>query len=865
MVEDGNTPLDVAFTAEPAPAADAPPADAPRPGPDPLAEVLAPTQVTLRTEGGDRPGRPGQVLAALTADALWLQDTWQLRQVPLRPLDGIEAARHGRELVLSFRPEPSAERLRLTFAGADVGQRWHKELQARQQQLPPEAPPGDRAVPEGVALVKRAPRVPHAVLDRVTFTGPTPWAADRGLQLRAGMRGADAVFEVERQKCPELGWGARCVSGLAVRVADAADRQRVRLRWYREEVGALVNRLLLLVGIQAAVLFVAAVFRAGVSPFHPATGEALPEALRWAGLGLALVAGWPLVLLALLRVLCWPQLLPAVGVAVLAATTGRMLAVWLAHLLAARITGVPPENMRLWVLADPLDWAFVIAGAVLCVRAWRLAGDARHILPPELRAVSAARKAWARGLLALTGAYALGLLGFVGTYRYQVNAHLLQPGVDPKREQQALLALNQGAAQASQGNLTAAEESLQRALRLWEELTSGRPAPSLYRLNLAMTLNDLGWIRERQGRPDEAEKYYARAAALADELDGDPQVGAEFKQTLAGARAALAELRGGKALAHLDEKDQAAVRKYEEAQVKTETAPAEAESLCREAIAAWEEILPLADNEEYRKGAVGRLATAYLRLGQLQQQLGKRPQAEENLKKAIEYGEKAVAGEPGRPLPRHNLELARRTLEGVREQALQEELTRLCDAQRFADAIDLCTRGVEEQEARVRSGTDRDAAVRRLAYRLDRLAWLLAHCPDERVRDTKAAVKHARRATEVQPDAGEYWYTLAMVQYRHGAWRDSLASLDQVKAREGGFDASSWLLVAMNRHQLKQRPEARAALRQAAEWMREQQRKAEDNPALRIQYEMMRPGIESLKREAETLIEGKDPAGVKAG
>jgi hypothetical protein len=219
-------------------------------------------------------------MAVLTADALWLQDTWQLRQVPLRILDSIEAARHGRELVLSFRPELSAERLRLTFAGANVGQRWHQELQARQQRLPPEAPPGDRAVPEGVALVQRAPPVPHAVLDRVTFTGPTPWAADRGLQLRAGMRGADAVLGVERQKCPELVWGARCVSGMAVRVADAADRQRLRLRWYREEVGALVNRLLLLLALQAAAVIVVGVFLAGRTPLHPATGATLPEALQ---------------------------------------------------------------------------------------------------------------------------------------------------------------------------------------------------------------------------------------------------------------------------------------------------------------------------------------------------------------------------------------------------------------------------------------------------------------------------------------------------------------------------------------------------------------------------------------------------------
>jgi hypothetical protein len=44
------------------------------------------------------------------------------------------------------------------------------------------------------------------------------------------------------------------------------------------------------------------------------------------------------------------------------------------------------------------------------------------------------------------------------------------------------------------------------------------------------------------------------------------------------------------------------------------------------------------------------------------------------------------------------------------------------------------------------------------------------------------------------------------------------------------------------------------------EWIEDQQRKAEENAVLRVQYEMMRPALESLRREAENLIEGKDPA-----
>src|SRR5262249_34416693 len=151
---------------------------------------------------------------------------------------------------------------------------------------------------------------------------------------------------------------------------------------------------------------------------------------------------WPLVLLALLWVLRWPQLLRLTGLAVLAVTTGRGLTVWGAHLLAVLTAGSPPPDARVWMLADPVDWAFVIAGAVLGRQAWRLAGEARQMLPPELQAAPDSRRAWSRGLLAVTGVYALALAGVAGLARYQGSSYLLQPGVDPRREQEALVALN---------------------------------------------------------------------------------------------------------------------------------------------------------------------------------------------------------------------------------------------------------------------------------------------------------------------------------------------------------------------------------------------------------------------------------------
>src|SRR5262249_523286 len=154
-------------------------------------------------------------------------------------------------------------------------------------------------------------------------------------------------------------------------------------------------------------------------------------------------------------------------------------------------------------------------------RAWRLAGASRQILPAELQSTSRSRKLWTRGLLATTGAYALALGGIAGIYRYEGSAHLLPPGVDPRREQEALVALNEGVAQFNKGDLSSSERSLQRSVRIWEELTAKRPVPSIYLANLSMTLYDLGLVYQKQGRVDQEEKFYTRAVATADSLADD--------------------------------------------------------------------------------------------------------------------------------------------------------------------------------------------------------------------------------------------------------------------------------------------------------------------------------------------------------
>jgi hypothetical protein len=239
----------------------------------------------------------------------------------------------------------------------------------------------------------------------------------------------------------------------------------------------------------------------------------------------------------------------------------------LAHLLALLHAG-PAGGKMMAIFFDPVDWAWIVLGVLLCVRAWRLADEARGVLPPELSAPSRPRRIGARIAWVGTVLFAGTLVAWLGYGRYQASKFLLQPGVDPKREHQALLAFNEGQGHLMRNELAAADRSFTDSLHHWEALTAGRSAPALYKMNLAQTLHRLAWIRWQHGNVDEAEKFYTRTLALGDELRGQPEADEEFQQMLTDARESLSALRNEKRTGFLVEKDKAAIRKYEEAVVK---------------------------------------------------------------------------------------------------------------------------------------------------------------------------------------------------------------------------------------------------------------------------------------------------------
>jgi tetratricopeptide (TPR) repeat protein len=804
-------------------------------------------------------------MAALTPDAIELQETWRHRAIPLGNL-GVQRGNRSHELSLTVGPEPAAEVSTLSFNSAKECEYWWGKLRQRLQDPGEGSPIEGRRISEGVSLIRRAPNVPHQAIGWIEYTGTSGWAADRGLQLRAAIRGADAVFSAVREKRFEQEAAGRTTRGLAVRVEDPAIRPQVRGIWYAEEVARLVNRLVILVIIISVLLFLYASYTSSTQlawGLEPGSGETPSEMIRSAGLLIALFGAWPLLLLLVLRVLRWPQLLRSTGLAVLALTTGRGIAVWLGHALAFLGSRVPLSQSKLWILFDPGDWAIVIAGAILCRKAWNLASESRQMLPSEPQAARWKRAALTRGLLGVTVVYGLLLVGYCGKARFEASTHLFLPGVDPRREQEAFQAQTEGWNQLEKKDLNSAERSLKQALRVWDGLTAGKDSPAIYRVNLAWTLNNLGWIHQHQGRGDEAEKEYSRALGLADGLAGDPQNDGEFQQVMTEARSNLVALREARTNTLLNEKHRSAVRKYEEAEIKVQKGEADAESLFQEAIVLWEELIEKTDNEEYRKSTVSLLASACVQLGELEERLGKLPAAEASLKKGIKYGEKAVAASPDRPLPRHTLEVAHETLENLHEQEIQDRLERLLAEKKFNDAAALFRERIGEDDRQLRSaaGKEQERVKARLAQRLDRFSFFMAFCPDRRLRSLREAINLATRATQLQPDVRAYWYTLGHIQYRDGKYHESLASLGKLKAMEGGFGASAQFLRAMALYRLNQGEEARTAYRQGILWIEEKRRQAASDDMLRFQLETALPSIEGMRQEAEALIEGKTFSG----
>ncbi len=130
------------------------------------------------------------------------------------------------------------------------------------------------------------------------------------------------------------------------------------------------------------------------------------------------------------------------------------------------------------------------------------------------------------------------------------------------------------------------------------------------------------------------------------------------------------------------------------------------------------------------------------------------------------------------------------------------------------------------------------------------LAWLLATCPDSKVRDPVRAVALAKRAVELAPGTGNFWNTQGVAHYRAGDWKAARAALEKSMNLRAGGDAFDFLFLAMAHRKLGNQDEARKCYDQAVRWLEENHKTLKQDP----QY------AEELRRfrsEAEEVLELK--------
>jgi tetratricopeptide (TPR) repeat protein len=130
------------------------------------------------------------------------------------------------------------------------------------------------------------------------------------------------------------------------------------------------------------------------------------------------------------------------------------------------------------------------------------------------------------------------------------------------------------------------------------------------------------------------------------------------------------------------------------------------------------------------------------------------------------------------------------------------------------------------------------------------LAWLLANCPEVKLRDPRRAVELARKATELVPKEGMYWNTLGVAHYRAGNWKAAIEALDksmQLRKRGDSFD---WFFLAMTHWRLGEKDKARKFFDMAVEWREKNKQALKDNKSQEDE-------LRRFQTEAEEVLELK--------
>ena len=323
------------------------------------------------------------------------------------------------------------------------------------------------------------------------------------------------------------------------------------------------------------------------------------------------------------------------------------------------------------------------------------------------------------------------------------------------------------------GDFTKERDAYLQAINDYENLNQLLPGVPLFRESLALTRTDLGqWLHE-QGQTARARETLELALAEFSSLASDHPSNPRYFEELATCCDVL-----GQVLSIQGERT-------------------EAEQFFRKAVESFAELHRLVPAES---GYAERMAICRSHLAQVLGKQGRNAEAVEEFeasrKTLLELSKQAPEVVSYRTGLAHVL-MHFGDLHSRREQSDEA-------AEKYTQAISLWQGVVDASQS---------------PQSLNDLAWFLSTCMHEDVRDPSRAGELALRAAALSPSNPFYLETVAMTQFRSGAYQQCLEKLDQAAEYRENAHGQELLIRAMAQAKLEQLPRATESLKLAEDWI----------------------------------------------
>jgi tetratricopeptide (TPR) repeat protein len=330
-------------------------------------------------------------------------------------------------------------------------------------------------------------------------------------------------------------------------------------------------------------------------------------------------------------------------------------------------------------------------------------------------------------------------------------------------------------------------ERMRRALDLTSSAADAFPANGWFQEEKALCLEGLAQLGGSNSQPEAAEKLVREALVIRAKLVEKGHQGPPFARYLARSHTILGRMLG---------RDR----------------PAEAEREFQSSIALLKKLVT-----GYPTGPYIRvdLADAQFALAEL---LAGSPErwadVEELNREGLAHYERLAAALPKQPYYTNRLVQRSNRLAFL-----------LVERGRYDDAIELYRKALQRRPG--------DPATN------NSLAWALATHTDPKRREPAEALRLARKAVAAAPKDANFLNTLGAAQYRAGAWKDAMSSLQAAVRLRGEEDAFDEFFLAMSYWRLGARDQARQWYEKAEQCRQKKQPSDPELPRLRAEAEAL--------------------------